>query len=228
MGASRERSDIELAGSRRRGEVCGAVLVLNGATRRELRRASGLATLLADRCCLIAVDGGLSACRAAGRRPDLFVGDADSVARVPSRIPAVVYPRNKDFSDLGGALWEARRRGARVAVVAGLLGGRLDHEWANLLEIGARARGFAGVLAATERGTVIVTSHGCRVATPRGRTFSLFALGGGAVVTLRGSRWSLRRARLRPGSTGLSNRTAGRVDLRVHGGTVALLFPEIS
>ena len=29
--------------------------------------------------------------------------------------------------------------------MAGMLGGRLDHEWANLFELVARARGFAGI-----------------------------------------------------------------------------------
>lgn len=228
MALSLERSEIEIVGLRRRGPVQGAVLVLAGAKKRELRRAAGLAALFADRCLLIAVDGGLRTCRYARRRPDLFVGDVDSTSNIPASLPSVVYPRDKDFSDLAGALREARRRGARIAVIAGMLGGRLDHEWANLMEVGARAKGFAGVLAPTERGTVLVTSRGCRAATPRNRTVSVFALGGSAVVTLRGTRWGLRRHTLRPGSVGLSNKTSGALALTVHRGTVAVVFPEIS
>ena len=221
-----ELPQIELRGLRRRQGVQGAVLVLNGATRAELGRATDLAARLVDRCMLVAVDGGLKTCRAARRRPDLWVGDGDSSRTIPTRIPTVVYPTDKDISDLGAALDEVARGGAQVVVVAGLLGGRLDHEWANLQELGARSTSFAGILASTGRGAVLVTRQGCRARTVPGRTVSLMVLGGAATVTLRGTRWKLERRRLRPGSRGLSNLTGERLDLTVHGGAVALVFPS--
>jgi thiamine pyrophosphokinase len=218
---------MELRGLKRRGNVLGACLVLTGARTPELKDACALAGSLADRCMLVAVDGGLRTCVAAGRRPDLFVGDGDSTPKVPSDIASVVYPTDKDFSDLAGALGEIRDRRVQFAVVAGLLGGRLDHEWANLLELGAVSRNFAGFLAPTRRGTVIITSHGCRTVTVRGRTISLFSLHGSATVTLQGTRWELHRRRLQPGSHGLSNRTGSELDLTVHRGTAALIFPPV-
>lgn len=216
---------IELVGTSRRGAVRGAVLALAGATRDELKRAAALAAFFSDSCILVAVDGGLRTCRAARRRPDLYVGDADSAKVVPRGMTAVVFPQDKDFSDLAGALVEVRRRRAQVVVVAGMLGGRLDHEWANLQEVAAHASEFAAVLAPTDRGTVLVTTRGCRAATVRRRTISLLPLGGSAVVTLRGTKWPLTRRRLAPGSQGLSNVTGTRLSLTVHRGTVALLFP---
>jgi hypothetical protein len=45
-------------------------------------------------------------------------------------------------------------------------------------------------------------------------------------VTLRGTRWPLRRKRIRPGSLGLSNETGTSLSLTVHSGTVVLLFPS--
>jgi thiamine pyrophosphokinase len=221
------RPQLELSGLGRSSVVRGAILVLQGTTRDDLRRASVLSSLVCDTCMLVAVDGGIRTCRAAGRGPDLFVGDADSAKRVPRDISSVVYPTDKDFSDLAGALGEVRRRGARVVVVAGLIGGRLDHEWANLQELGAKSRGFAGILAPTRRGTVLITSRGCRVVTSRRKPLSLFPLGGHAVVTLRGAKWSLTRRRLAPGSTGLSNATGSRLHVTVHRGTVAVVFPVV-
>jgi len=219
------RGHIELVGTSRRGAVRGAVLALAGATREELRRATALAAFFSDACILVAVDGGLRTCRAARRRPDLYVGDADSAKVVPRGMTSVVFPKDKNFSDLSGALTEVRRRRAQMVVVAGLLGGRLDHEWANLQEIGAHASDFAAVLAPTARGTVLVTARGCRAATVRRRTVSLLPLGGGAVATLRGTKWVLSKRRLLPGSHGLSNVTGTRLTLKVHRGVVALLFP---
>jgi thiamine pyrophosphokinase len=201
------------------------VVVLEGASRSELHGASALAGQLTDTCILVAVDGGLRTCRAARRRPDLFVGDVDSTRRVPRGLRAVVYPRDKTFSDLAGALRELRSRKVQVVSVAGLLGGRLDHEWANLFELGRTARHFAGILAPTDRGAVLITSHGCRAVTVRNRTVSLLPLCGGATVSLLGTRWNLRRKRVAPGSLGLSNVTGTSLHLVVHRGAVALVFP---
>lgn len=224
MTAPGHRPQIELRGMKRRASVHGAVLVLTGARVPELRRASALAGSLGERCLLVAVDGGLRTCKRGGRRPDLFVGDADSARAPTNGMPTVIFPRDKDFSDLAGALEELKRRKVQFAVVAGLLGGRVDHEWANLLELGWWSRHFAGFLAPTDRGTVLITSKGCAMATVRGRTVSLFALGAQSTVTLKGTRWELNRRRLKPGSHGLSNETGTELDLTVHTGAVAVVF----
>jgi thiamine pyrophosphokinase len=221
-----ERPVLELRGLKRRREIVAAVLVLNGSTREELRRASAMCASMAERCLLVAVDGGLSTCRAARRRPDLWVGDGDSLrGGPPAGASSIALARDKDFSDLAGALVELKRLAVQIVFVAGLAGGRLDHEWANLFELAARARDFSGIVAPTERGTVLVTRHGCRIATVRGRVFSVFALNAGATVSLRGARWELERRRLRPGSHGLSNETGTEIDLTVHAGVVALVLP---
>jgi len=216
---------MELRGLKKRGEILAAVLVLEGSSRNELKRASALGAMMADRCMLVAVDGGLRTCRTARRRPDLFVGDGDSLKRrVPTDIESVIYPMDKDFSDLAGAMNEMRQRKVAVVAVAGLTGGRLDHEWANLLELAGRSRAFAGIIAPTARGMVVVTSHGCKAATVRGRTFSLFALGSASTISLAGTRWELSRRRLKPGSHGLSNTTGTELDLTVHTGVVAMVM----
>jgi len=153
------------------------------------------------------------------------VGDGDSARRVPAGLERVDYSSDKDFSDLSGALREARSRGVRVAVLAGLAGGRLDHEWINLQEAGAHAHAFDGLVAPTLRGMLVVTAAGCRLETRPGRTVSLLVLGGSARVSLTGTRWTLRQTRLRPGSRGLSNVTGERLRLQVHAGVAALIFP---
>ena len=59
-----------------------------------------------------------------------------------------------------------------------------------------------------------------------GRASAIALAQAGAEVTLRGTRWTLDRARIRPGSRGLSNVMCGwRLRLAVHRGTVALVFP---
>jgi len=224
MSESPDRPQIALRLPRRTRGVRAAVVVLNGAPPAELRRAAALADALAGSVLVVAVDGGLAACLRGGRAADLFVGDLDSRRRPPDGVPCVILPRDKDLSDLSAALAEVARRGVEVVTVAGLLGGRLDHEWGNLLEVGSHAASFAGILAPTGRGTVVVTGRGCDVMTVPGRTASMFALGAGAVVSLAGTRWELARRRLRPRSHGLSNVCGDRLSLTVHRGTVALVL----
>lgn len=202
-----------------------AVLALQGSAPRDLRRAIVLARAFDPEPLRIAVDGGLAAWRALRIRPDLFVGDGDSATAVPEGLDAVVYPTDKTFSDFAGALGEASRRGAGVGVVAGALGGRLDHEWANILELGAASRRFSALLATGARGLVVVTSRGMRARGLGRRVVSVFALGGRATVSLSGTRWPLARHRLAPGSRGLSNETDGRIALEVHGGVAAVVLP---
>jgi len=203
-----------------------AVIALEGSRPVDLRAALAAAHRFDARALVIAVDGGLATCRRIRRRPDRFVGDLDSTPRAPRGIPSLLFPVDKPHSDFAGALLEARRLGARVVVIAGLLGGRLDHEWANLLEVGAAAPAFAGILAPSERGLVAVTARGLRARLAPGRTVSVFALGAGARVSLRGARWTLAKKRLAPGSLGLSNIAAGDLTLTVHEGVAALVCPN--
>lgn len=202
-----------------------ALLVLTGASRAELARASALAAMVGDSCLLVAVDGGLRTCQVARRTPDLYAGDKDSIRTVPAGIPTLVFPRAKDFSDFSGALTEVRRRRVQVVILAGLVGGRLDHEWANMLEATAATRYFAALLAPTDRGLVVLTRRGCRAITVPNRTVSLFSPCGRSTITLRGTRWTLQRRRVGPGSLGLSNVTGKGLHLTVHDGSVILVFP---
>jgi len=212
-------------GRKRRSPGRAAILALEGASRAELQAAFAVANPFDRSALRIAVDGGLTTFRALRRRPDLFVGDLDSVAAPPRGIPSRIYPVEKDFSDFSGALDEASQHGATVVVIAGLLGGRLDHEWANLLEVGTAAPRFQGLLAPSARGLLAVTTAGMSARVASGRLVSVFALGGGARVSLSGTRWSLSKKRLTPGSLGLSNIATGTVTLAVHDGVAGLVFP---
>ena len=209
-------------GKRRRA----AVLVLEGAGRADLERSLDLARTFDRKPLLIAVDGGVDTLQARRLTPDLFVGDIDSAREAPRGVDACVYPAAKDFSDLSGALRESRKLAAEVVVIAGFLGGRLDHEWANLLEAAAHARAFGGILAPSKRGLVAVTSLGLRAETRPRRPVSVFAMGRSARISLRGTSWELARKPLPSGSLGLSNVTGKTLALDVHQGVVAVVFTK--
>jgi thiamine pyrophosphokinase len=98
------------------------------------------AAQLADADLVVAADGGAHWLDAIGRRPDLVVGDLDSIeapllARLEAAgVPVERHPADKDVSDAELAVASALASGADEVVVVGGIGGeRLDHELANLL-----------------------------------------------------------------------------------------------
>mgnify|MGYP001942742655 CR=1 FL=1 len=86
---------------------------------------------------IIAADGGSRHALAQGVMPHVVVGDLDSlssedIAKLTEGTRVERVPRDKDFTDGEMAVHEALRRGAKTVVIAGGLGGRLDHTLANI------------------------------------------------------------------------------------------------
>lgn len=169
---------------------------------------------------LIAADGGYRAVCDAGMRPDLIVGDFDSLGSVPTDAPVVRCPVEKDDTDTMIAIKEGLARGYQRFQIYGGLGGRLDHTIANLHALayladhGARGR-LVGV-----REYVDILPAGTSTVYHEGRgVISIFAWGGNATgVTLTGLHYPLHDATLTPNfPLGVSNDFTGlpaRVSVR--------------
>jgi len=109
---------------------------------------------------VIAADGGATRLGKAGRRPDLVVGDLDSLAADAKRdleqagVAFEVYPNEKDETDAELALDAAVKRGADEIVLVGAFGGtRLDHLVGNVLLLAHEDFAAIDVALITERAT---------------------------------------------------------------------------
>ena len=82
---------------------------------------------------VIAADGGYRALEKVGIRPDLLMGDLDSLGDYPfpSDLPLERFPVEKDDTDTGIALSYGWRMGYRDFALYGCSGGRVDHLLAN-------------------------------------------------------------------------------------------------
>ena len=87
--------------------------------------------LLCD-CFVICADGGLRKAEEYGIKPDLIVGDFDSLGTVPNGNNVIVHPIEKDDTDMFLAVRCGIERGFDDFVIYGGLGGRLDHTLANI------------------------------------------------------------------------------------------------
>lgn len=185
---------------------------------------------------LLAIDGGLDACLRSGLRPELAIGDWDSVksrASLRKLIHKITLPREKDRSDLAYALEVALDLGATEIACLGVTGGRPDHQIASLQEIAiAASRTDALVRAGGEDGEYFFVAKKRRslvLELKRGTVVSVFPLLGVAKgVSLTGFQYPLKHAALHPGSRGLSNVVKGSpCTIRLDAGILGVVVPKL-
>src|SRR5258708_6835726 len=112
-------------------ERASALLFLGG----ELRGAAAARAAAAKTDWLLCADGGARHAIRLRLRPHYVVGDMDSLPRpLPRSWKGVTLLRDTDEqrSDLEKALALARRLGVKELIVAGALGGALDHQLINV------------------------------------------------------------------------------------------------
>jgi thiamine pyrophosphokinase len=181
---------------------------------------------------VVAADGAAAFLVAQGIRPDVVIGDLDSLpgatlARLEGDgVEVVRHPVRKNETDGELAVAEALRRGAGEVLLAGALGA-LDHTLGHLAVL--RRLAAAGVAArlVSPQLTVrvfVAPAESHLDAEPPTRV-SLVALGGDAQVTLEGLDYPLVRQALPwDACLGLGNAVASSLPgLVVHEGTVAVL-----
>lgn len=182
----------------------------------------------------VAADGGLSHARALGVRPDLLVGDFDSVTAEMlsqfSELEQERHPRDKDQLDLELAIDAALKRGAHEIRALGVFGGRLDQSIAALhIAVRYAAQGLTLSLhGASHEAHVLTGGQKVRLILPEGTTVSLIPLTETSSVSTEGLRYPLTRQAVIYGtglgvSNSVSEGSGGAVELAVHEGTVALM-----
>jgi thiamine pyrophosphokinase len=187
---------------------------------------------------VIAADSGWEHAVAAGRVPDILVGDMDSISEAhlaqarASHTDVIVYNPDKDETDTEIALATAIDNGAtHITVIAGG-GDRPDHVFAMLHSFAsprfasARIDGHLGA----SRFHVCHAHRPVDIHTQPGDTVSLLPVGGDAIVSADNLKWPLVRETLHArASRGVSNVATGRVDIAVHEGTlIAFTTPPAS
>ena len=180
--------------------------------------AAALAACLSRAGAVVAADGGAAAAIAAGRMPDLVIGDLDSLA--PGTVPAerVIRVPGQDDTDLEKCL---SRIDAPLVLGAGFLGGRVDHGLAAMNVLARRAAaGAAPCVLVGEADAVFAVPRRAVLALRAGDRVSLFPM---ARVSGRdeGLRWPIAGLVFAPdGRVGTSNRVAaadGRAVLEMDG-----------
>ena len=152
---------------------------------------------------LIGVDGGTRLILKLNLKPDLIIGDLDSLKNVPKNIPLIMYPQDKDFTDTELALNYCRKQGFKEVVLVGILGRRLDHLIANLF----LACSFNLTVVEGKQTIYLIKPTRFNLEGKPGDLVSLIPLlGDCSGVTTTGLKWRLQGETLKLGSSrGMSN-----------------------
>ena len=194
----------------------GVTLIGGGAvTGGELAEALALAPQL------VAADGGGDAALALGHRPDLVIGDMDSLsadgrARIGAdRVHHIAEQVSTDFEKC------LMRIEARFVIAVGFAGRRLDHTLAALNSMVRRPRPQVVMIAAED--IVFLCPPRLELPTPAGTRVSLFPMGP-AQGTSTGLEWPIDGIAFAPGGPGgTSNRANGPVSLTMKGNMLVML-----
>lgn len=161
---------------------------------------------------VVAADSGADIALGLGLRPDVVVGDFDSVTPAGAAAAAEQrrFPTDKDATDLALALAEARDRGAGSISVVGGSGGRLDHLLANVAVLAGDGLASVRVDALMGSARLWVVRRRETIRGSVGDLVTLLAHGGPAAgVRTTGLRWALTGETLEAGSSrGVSNEFA--------------------
>ena len=176
---------------------------------------------------VIAADGGLLHTKGLGLRPDVILGDFDSLGYVPEG--ANVFPVEKDDTDAMLAVRRGLALGCRAFVLYGCMDGpRLDHTVAALQTLQYLADHDAeGTLVGLQYMATVVKNGGIRFPARAEGIVSVFCMGSDAHgVTLEGLQYELRNGVLTAGfPLGVSNHFVGKDSrIAVRDGSVLVLW----
>lgn len=184
---------------------------------------------------VIAANGGARHCLALGLKPDVVIGDFDSLhepelkalRRAGSKL--VRHPPSKDQTDLELALRHALTSGSKEILILGAIGNRWDQTLANLLLPVSTDLPDTRIwlVDGASRATIIRAGGSLQFDGQPGDVVSLVPLGGSALgITTQGLEYPLHAETLAFGSTrGISNVMLGKsASVELENGILAIFI----
>lgn len=182
---------------------------------------------------IMAADGGWKTLTEAGIKPDLVLGDYDSLSdqdyqvMTKSGVAYQTFDSEKDFTDMEAAIRTMVQKGATTITLVGAIGSRFDHSLANIFMLKRYKEKGVTIVIEDDYNRIKVLCAG-EEATLRSKApwyYSFLALDPqGAVISLKEMKYNLDHAQLDYGSTlGISNEVEGEGRARVHSGAVLMV-----
>ncbi len=187
----------------------------------------GLVEEITEEDLIIAADSGLNHTQALGLKPDVILGDFDSLGYVPEG--SAVFPVEKDDTDAMLAVKKGLEMGCKEFLLYGSLDGpRLDHTVANFQTLQYLANQNAtGYLMGKAHIVTLIKDSAISFASEATGIISVFCIGEDARgVTLTGLKYPLEKSILTAGfPLGVSNHFIGKpATVRVEAGSLLVIY----
>ncbi|MDD6616016.1 MAG: thiamine diphosphokinase [Lachnospiraceae bacterium] len=179
---------------------------------------------------VIAADGGYEYLKRLGIKPDLLLGDFDSLELIPEHDHLIRHSPIKDDTDMALAVAWGEEKGFQRFILYGGMGGRIDHTLANFQLLTALSRkGYAAYLIG--EGYIVTAVTGGRLNFHSRMTgmISVFCMGERAEdVTLKGFKYCMDHGMLTcDRALGVSNEFTGQhSSVEVRQGTLLVMWNE--
>lgn len=182
---------------------------------------------------LIAADSGANCLYKYNIKPDLLLGDFDSIDRdvleyfKKSNCTMDVYPTEKDFTDTEIAVKKALSMNPSEIVFLGCTGSRVDHLLGNIGMLKICLQNGVNAYVKDENNNIRLTSASTSLRGTGGQIFSLQAYGDEVTqLTIEGAKYSLNNYNLKIGeSITISNEFLGDiVNLKFKTGTLMIIL----
>ncbi|MBR3144985.1 MAG: thiamine diphosphokinase [Clostridia bacterium] len=173
---------------------------------------------------VIACDMGYKRAKEAGIKPDLVIGDFDSLQFTPDFQNIIKLPVKKDDTDTGYAINYAIDKGYRDIAVYGALGGLIDHTIASVqLAAGASKKGI-NITFFEDKSALYAVTNGKLTLNCNNKRFSVFAIDECSGVTIKNAEFCLFDGTLTPFMPlGVSNKQKDNTEIEVQNGTIVVL-----
>ena len=177
---------------------------------------------------IIAADGGYNTIKKLNIKPDLVVGDFDSLGEIPENENIIKHPIKKDDTDTLLAIKIGLKKGYKKFIIYGALGGRLDQTVATIQTATYIAENGGVAYICDDKYTVTaIKNSGIEFKETAKGIISVFALSGVAKgVTIDGLLYPLVNAEITPHfPIGVSNEFTGKESrISVAGGILTIIF----
>lgn len=179
---------------------------------------------------VIAADGGYDMLEKSGIKPDVVIGDFDSVSAPVKHKCVIKHPVEKDDTDSFLAYKLGYDKGYRTFVIYGGVGGRMDHTVANMQMLCNMAKNGARGFLVGEN-TVITAICNSKISFSAGNSGKLGVFAHGAEangVSISGVKYTLDNGTVTPDfPIGVSNEFTGRcAEISVSDGTLLIIWYE--
>lgn len=183
-----------------------AVLVCNGSIDTKF-----LYSFISEGDFIIAVDGGANKLIKTNFRPDVIIGDMDSISKNSLKkfrsVKKIVFPREKDKIDLELAIDYCIEKKFSEIIILGAIGTRADMTITNIFALMQIPKKINAKIIHENQEIYLIPKKRFSVEGIPGEKISLFAIKGDVVgLTLKGFKYELKNFRLKFGiGIGLSN-----------------------